>query len=144
MRKTIGMLAFALLAGCATAATTAAKRGDQNGLRAAIAERHKAGAIDDAEAVEIARLVATHEIEGANPKDATDRVRDVRGCAKELEDALETRMKTHDEAGAEAAQALMDVTAFSASDAREFVNDPSDAWRAVGARGLVRSEDKAA
>src|SRR5262245_51031474 len=134
MRKTIGMLAFALLAGCATAATTAAKRGDQNGLRSAIAERHKAGSIDDAEAVEIARLVATHEIEGANPKDATDRIRDVRGCAKELEDTLETRAKTHDEAGAEAAQALLDVGAMDLGDARALANDPMDAWRAVGAR----------
>src|SRR5947209_7432210 len=78
-----GMVAFALVAGCATAATTAARKGDTDALRTAIAERHKAGAIDDAEAAEIARLVASHEIDSANPKDATERVRDVRGCAKQ-------------------------------------------------------------
>jgi HEAT repeat protein len=145
MRKTMMMVGFALLAGCATAATTAARRGDTEGLRSAIAERHKAGAIDDAEAAEIARLVATHEIEGAkNPKDATERIRDVRACAKELEDTLESRAKTHDEAGAEAALALLDIGAFDLGDARELAGDPMDAWRAVGARGLVRPEDKAA
>src|SRR5438105_12677831 len=109
MRKTTAMVGLSLLIGCATAATTAAKRGDTEALRSAIAERHKSGAIDDAEAAEIARFVAAREIEGANPKDAADRVRDVRGCAKKLEDTLEARAKIHDEAGAEAVQALLDI-----------------------------------
>lgn len=138
------VLAVSFLVGCATAATTAAKRGDAEALRSAIAERHKAGAISDSEAAEIARLVAAHEIDSANPKDAPDRVRDVRGCAKQLEDTLEARAKTHDEAGAEAAQALLDIGAYDFADARDFVGDANDAWRAVGARGLVRAEDRGA
>src|SRR5438132_6268589 len=118
MRKTPAMVGLALLVGCATAATTAAKRGDTEALRSAIGERHKSGAIYDSEAAEIARQVAAHEIEGASPKDAADRIRDVRGCAKQLEDTLEARAKVHDEAGAEAAQALLDIGAYDLGDAR--------------------------
>jgi hypothetical protein len=71
-------------------------------------------------------------------------VRDVRGCAKQLEDTLEARAKMHDEAGAEAAQALLDIGAYDLGDAREFARVTNDPWRAVGARGLVRPEDQGA
>ena len=69
------------------------------------------------------------------------RVREVRACARELDDALADVMKTMDAAGAEAAMARLDAGELSAGDVRSFAEDPDDAWRAVGVRGLVRSRD---
>jgi HEAT repeat protein len=51
-------------------------------------------------------------------------------------------MATHDEAGAAAALALLDAGELSQDDARQFATDPVAPWRAVGARALVRSEDR--
>ena len=51
-------------------------------------------------------------------------------------------MATHDEAGAAAALALLDARELSQDDARQFATNPSAPWRAVGARALVRSEDR--
>lgn len=129
--------------GCATAAKTAAARGDEAALRTAIDRGHRAGSIDDAEAADLARIVAARDLERATAADASARVRDVRACARDLDDALEARAKVHDDAGAEAALALLDAAVWDASDARRFTNDATDAWRAVGARSLVRAEDAA-
>lgn len=130
--------------GCGTAATRAAKNGDQAALRSAIAERHEAGKIDDAEAAEIARLVLSSDIGKAPASEVASRIRDVRACARQIEDVLAERAKVHDEAGAEAALALLDSGAWDADDARAWVSDPDDAWRAVGAHALVRKEDRPA
>jgi hypothetical protein len=122
----------------------AARRGDLSALKSAIAERHREGHIDDDEAADLARLVAARAIADAKGDDAVERVRDVRACARELGDVLEDRAETHDAAGAEAALALIDANLLSKGAARAWAADASDPWRAVGARGLVRAEDRQA
>jgi len=130
--------------GCASPELHAARAGDRARLREAIGERHRQGRISNADAGEMAREVASREIATAPRDAALARVRQVRACAVELDDALAARAKIHDAAGAEAAQARIDGGRLDDDDAREFVGDRDDAWRSVGARGLVRREDHAA
>ncbi len=122
----------------------AAERGDLSGLRAAIGAKEKAGSLHNQEAADLARVVAEREIDHAGPKDALSRVREIRSCASELDDALERRMRARDDAGAEAALARLEDGRLDPDDAREYVASPDDGWRAVGARSLVREEDAAA
>ena len=55
---------------------------------------------------------------------------------------LADRMTIHDAAGAEAALARVEAHVLGIASARTFINDPEACWRAVGARGLVRDEDR--
>jgi hypothetical protein len=130
--------------GCATAAKSAAVRGDDATLRAALERGHRAGTIDDAEAADLAHAVASRDLSRATAAEAMVRVRDLRACARDVDDALEARAKVHDAAGAEAALALVDAGVWEADDVRRWLGDTSDAWRAVGTRSLVRAEDGAA
>lgn len=128
-------------AGCATAATTAALRGDEPALRAALERGQRAGTATDAEAADVARVVLSRDLDRAAGVDAIARVRDVAACAKDLGSALEARAKVHDDAGAEAALALLDAGVWEPAEARRWLADPADAWRAVGTRSLVGPED---
>ena len=112
-------------------------------LRAAIASQHAQGKLSDGEAADIAEAVLARALSEAKGDAALDRVRDARPCALAMAAALQDRARTHDDAGAEAALALLEVSEFSASDARKYVQDTNDAWRALGARGLVREDDRA-
>jgi hypothetical protein len=148
MRRVLGLTALcfltATISACASsAATSAARKGDDVALRAAIASQHAQGKLSDGEAADIAQAVLARALEDAKGDAALDRVRDVRPCALAMSSALQERAKIHDDAGAEAALALLEVREYSASDARKYVQDASDAWRAVGARGLVREDDRA-
>jgi hypothetical protein len=143
------LLVFTALAasGCASSSPIrAAERGDLVALKSDILARHKEGSLDNGEAAQIARAVAEREVRTTTDQTAAlGRVRDVRACASELDDVLEDRSRTHDDAGAEAALARLDLGKLDADDARASFGDKDDAWRAVGARGLVRpSEDHAA
>ena len=122
----------------------AAEDGDNKTLRAEIETRHKLGSLTNAEASTLAHAVADREIKTTRGDDAAKRVREMRGCARELDDTLADRMKTHDEAGAEAAMARLDLGRLDASDVRTYAADKIDGWRAVGVRGLTREEDHAA
>jgi hypothetical protein len=139
--------AFVLLAASTAAACggsaliRAATSGDRPALDREIAAREKAGDLSNSQAAEVAKAVAEREIREAKGKDAVDRVRDVRACARELDSVLSERSKTHDEAGAEAALARIDSGELSLGSARDSWGDSDDAWRAVGARGLVRDDD---
>ncbi len=119
----------------------AAASGDRPALEREIAARETAGDLTNSQAADAAKAVAEREIRDAKGKDAVDRVRDVRACARELDGVLADRAKTHDEAGAEAALARIDSGELSLGSARDSWGDTQDGWRAVGARGLVRSED---
>jgi hypothetical protein len=139
-----------LLAFCAAAALGAchesvalhaAERGDLATLRAQIDAGEHAATLSLAETAEISRAIAFREVTQANRDDAVARVRDVRGCAPELDDALAHVMKTMDAAGAEAAMARLDAGELSEGDARSFATSANDAWRAVGVRGLTREKD---
>ncbi len=122
----------------------AAERGDLTALRVELGAREKAGDLSNGEAAKVARAVADRELRAAKGDDATKRVRETRACAVELDGALEERMKTHDQAGAEAAMALFDDGQLGKSTARAWLVDPDDAWRAVAVRTLTRDDDAAA
>jgi hypothetical protein len=139
------VLVATALAACGGAALDAAQSGDLARLKGLIAERHGQGALGDGEAARLAHAVAERELVTAKrEEDALARLRETRACAGDLGDALADRMKTKDGAGAEAALALLEDKRLSQSDARELTADPDDRWRAVGARALVRDDDRTA
>ena len=122
----------------------AAERGDHAALHEAVAARESAGTLSNGEAASIAKEVARRELRTAASGDASDRVRDVFPCAHELDDALADRMRVHDAAGADAALARIAGRGLTLEDARAFSTDADSGWRAVGARALVRREDRKA
>ncbi|MBX3226098.1 MAG: hypothetical protein KIT84_29015 [Labilithrix sp.] len=137
------LLFAAPLLACGNAALRAAERGDDAKLSAEIASKHQRGKLSNEEAATLARAVAEREI--AKAKDAQTalaRLRDTRACSLELDDALEERMKTRDAAGAEAALTRLEGGRLGMRAAREWIDDPDDRWRAVGARTLHREEDR--
>ena len=142
----LAVLLSAMCAACASSpALRAADSGDRAALTTAVAEREKRGDLGNGEAASLARTVASRDLRAARSAKAPDalaRVEDVRACARELASPLEDLMATHDEAGAAAALALLDAGELSQDDARQFATDPVAPWRAVGARALVRSEDR--
>lgn len=132
------------LGACGNSALTAAKQGDNAKLRSEIAAKHERGKLTNEEAADLARVVAEREI--ATAKDeatALVRLRETRGCAAELDDALADRMKRRDGAGAEAALSRLEDGKLGEGDARAWLGDQDDRWRAVGTRTLHREEDRA-
>lgn len=146
MRIRIGASVLLLvLAGCGSAALRAAEQGDQAKLRAEISEKHSRGKLSNDEAAELARAVAEREITTAkDEKTALDRLREIRACAGDLDDALSERAKKRDAAGAEAALALYEDGKMSEGAARDLLGDQDDRWRAVGTMTLHRDEDRKA
>jgi hypothetical protein len=139
------MVASLALVACASSPTMrAAEDGDYGSLRSELLAREKAGAISNRAAAEVARIVAAREVRTAKSAEATARVREVRACAYAVDDVLAERMKTEDQAGAEAALARIDDGRLDPDDARHFSTSAEDDWRAVGVRGLTRSRDGAA
>ena len=136
------LLAGAMALGCGgSPAMRAAERGDWAALRTEIAALHRVGKLTNADANDLARAVAKREIFASPPKQAVARVGDVAGCARELDGVLGSRMDVRDDAGAEAAWLRLDAGELGAGRARSFDSEKSDAWRAVGVRGLVRKKD---
>jgi HEAT repeat protein len=121
----------------------AASAGDAATLGRLIAAKEKAGTLTNRVAAELARVVADREVRMALGPDSVARVQDVRVCARRLDDALAARMHVHDAGGAAAALARVDSGTLSAETIRPFLTDAVGAWRAVGARGLIRREDLA-
>lgn len=135
---------FAPLLACGNAALRAAQQGDDAKLKAEIQSRHAKGKLSNDDAARLARAVAEREIARAkDEKTALARLRDTRACARELDDALEERMKTRDGAGAEAALTRLEDGKLSEGTARDWLDDADDRWRAVGTRTLHRDKDRA-
>jgi len=133
----------ALSVACAPSpAMRAAERGDRAALHDAIATREATGTLSNGAAASLAREVAGRDIRSAPPDEASARVRDSLACAHELDDALADRMRVHDAAGADAALARIAGRGLGLGDARAFAGDPDPRWRAVGARALVRADDR--
>lgn len=129
--------------GCGGAALRAAEHGNHAELRAEIAPKHARGKLSLSEASDLAHAVAEREITTAKDEPtALVRLHETRGCARELDDALETRMRTRDGAGAEAALSRLEDGKLSDGDARDWLDDPDDRWRAVATRTLHRSADR--
>jgi hypothetical protein len=130
---------------CASSpAMHAAESGDRAALKTAVEQRERAANLTNREAAALAWTVANREVRGATGPDALERVRDVRSCAHELDDALAERMRTHDDAGAEAALARVDGRGLELGELRGYLTDVDPRWRAAGTRSLVRQEDHAA
>jgi hypothetical protein len=139
------LVAVVAAAGCAASpAMRAAENGDFAALRAEVARRAQKGDLDNGDAADLAKAVASREIETATKAaDAEARVGDAASCARELDSALERRMQTKDDGGAAAALARYETGELDEGDARDHARDADPAWRAVGARGLVRVQDRA-
>jgi hypothetical protein len=121
----------------------AAEHGDSSKLRAEIAQKHERGTLTNGEAADLAVAVAGHEIASARDEGtALERLRETRACGRELDDALEDRMKTRDGAGAEAALSRLEDGKLGEGAARAWLDDADDRWRGVGARTLHRSGDR--
>ena len=143
MRDKVALLGLLVLAGCAAnPAIGAARRGDRAELKAAILAREKTGNLSNGDAADIAKAVVEHDLAQAKPDEALDRVREVVACGHELDGVLRERMKVHDTAGAVAALARVEAGGLDDGDAREYLGDADERWRAVGARGLVREKDR--
>ena len=125
-------------------AVRAAAAGDSAALHDAIAAREGAGTLSNGEAARIAREVAERDLRSAPLAEAPDRIRDALPCAHEFDAALADRMRLHDAPGADAALARIAGRSLSLGDARAYAGDPDSRWRAVGARGLVRLDDREA
>lgn len=133
-----------MIACASTPGLDAAERGNFAELKSDIAPRYDSGQLTNDDAAKLARAVATHEVTNAKGEDGRSRVRELAACAHELDDAFSDRMKTRDDAGAEAAQARIDAGNLDPDDVRDSVADKNDAWRAVGVRSLVEEDDAAA
>lgn len=138
----VGVVAALSCACAASPEQRAARRGDWSALHGAIGARERAGNVSNGEAASLAASVADRELRAASGPDAIELVGDARPCARELDEALAFRMKTRDDAGARAALARIDSGRLDAGDARAFVGDADGSWRAVGARALVRRQDR--
>jgi HEAT repeat protein len=144
MRRSSSLLALLLASACASSPVVHdAQRGDFAALRADVTPREHAGTLSNREAADIARAVARWELTLSPKDEQLAHVREVRACAFELDGSLADREETHDAAGAEAALARVESGSVGAGSAREHLGDADDAWRAVGARGLVRRDDDA-
>jgi HEAT repeat protein len=122
----------------------AAESGDRAALKSAVEQGERSSTLSNREAAALAQTVANREVRGATGPDALERVRDAWSCAHELDDALAVRMRTHDDAGAEAALARVDGHGLDLGDLRGYLADTDPRWRAAGTRSLVRSDDHAA
>ena len=133
--------------GCASATVRAAEDGHFDGLRAAMAAELARGDLGLNESVSFAKAVARGEVERAKGDEGAQNVKDLRSCAHEIDDALSERADTRDAIGAVAAMVRIDAGISSpghfARWAKASPLDPTSAWRPLGARGLVSSDDAA-
>lgn len=137
----VGCVSLPALGCASTPGLGAAERGDYPALKSDLAPTYDAGKLSNQDAAKLAKAVASFEIDNAKGDDGRARVRELAACAHELDGALADRMKTMDEVGAQAALARLDAGGLDPDDVRDFVRDPSDAWRAVGVRSLVEDDD---
>lgn len=129
-----------VLSGCGTSAgVSLAEKGDYAGLRRHIdANKSK---LDGGEVRDIAHAVVKRTVKDAKPEEATPRLDELRSCLKKVDDVLESRAKTRDEAGAHAAFLLVDGGLVSPGGYRKEATSEDAGWRAVGARTLFRGDD---
>lgn len=129
-------------AGCAgSPVLRAAESGDRTTMQKELGARQKAGSLGNDEARDLAIAVMRRDLQEAKGDDVPKRIREARACMPDLTSILEKKMSTHDAGGAEAALVLFEDGKLDGSDAREYMDAPEEAWRAVGAGALVRDVD---
>jgi hypothetical protein len=143
-RSVVALVLLAGPVGCSgSAMLRAAHQGDRAALGRAIAVADARGRLSLGEAANVARAVATRELEDApTPAYAVSRIRDVRACAFEVDDALRDRMERNDAAAGEAALERVEAGSLSEGAAREYATSADDRFRAVGIWGMTRSGDR--
>jgi hypothetical protein len=141
-----GVVAIAISApGCRRSPEMgAACAGDTVTLGRLIDAKQKAGSLTNRAAADLARVVADRDIRTALGRDAVELVEGVRPCARELDETLAARMRVHDAAGAVAALERVESGALREEEIHHFFAESDGSWRAVGARGLVRRDDRQA
>jgi len=138
-------LCFSLAACSAPSALAPARSGDLNALRSALLQDAQMGRLTRSSLVRIASALASHEIDSTKGPEAISRIAQARLCARHLTDSLQSRAEQSDDAGADAAMALLLADPDSESDDadtwRSSADSSSPSWRAVGARTLFRESD---
>jgi hypothetical protein len=119
----------------------AAESGDLVTMRSELGARQKAGNLGNDEARDIAIKLLAHELGNAKGDDGVKRIKEARACTPDVDNVLEKRMETHDEVGAEAALVLYEDGKLQGGEARAYLDDADDRWRAVGTSALVRDVD---
>lgn len=134
------------MAGCgASPAMRALEDGHLEGLRALVTDDLQHGRLGMSNAVSLARAIARSEVLRANGDEGAQRMRELRSCAGEVEGELSHRADKRDPLGAAAASVLLEA-GLSSPDAyrrwaRAAPGSPEAAWRPLGARGLISSDD---
>ncbi|MCC6646108.1 MAG: hypothetical protein IT374_11120 [Polyangiaceae bacterium] len=138
----LAITALSILGGCGTSTGVGlAERGDYAGLRRYV-EAHQRK-LDGGEVRDIAHAVVARTLKDTKPEDASARLDLLQGCLKKVDDVVERRAKTRDDAGAHAAFLLVDGGVVSPGGYREEAGSDDAGWRAVGARTLFRERDGA-
>jgi hypothetical protein len=139
-RRALLLLVLGLCACGSSPALRAARSGNYQDLRAAIARDRAEGRLDRSRVREIALEVGAREIRTASLPDATSIIDEARACTRPLAGPLEGRAQTSDDAGAAAALALLDGRS-AWTDGEDLLHRYGTAenplWRAVAARGAV-------
>jgi HEAT repeat protein len=121
-------------------ALRAARSGNHQDLKAAIARDRAEGRLDRGRVRDIALAVGAREIRTAGPPDAASLIDEARACTRPLAGPLEERARTSDDAGASAALALIDGhSGWDDGDdlLRRYGTAESPLWRAVAARAAL-------
>lgn len=144
-----GLLSLsAAVVGCARSASVrAAEAGSFDELRRVLSDELRRGALDADDVRAIARAVAEGEIARATPPSGLERLRELRTCARRLEEALDERAAGSDAVAIAAATMLFEAGLTEAERVKRYVAergpDPSAALRALEARALVAADDGA-
>ncbi|WP_437598040.1 hypothetical protein [Sorangium sp. So ce590] len=147
-----GLLSLAAVIGCASSASIrAAEAGRFDDLRRALNDDLRRGALDSDAARAIARAVAEGEIARATPPSGVDLLREIRTCARPLEDALAERAAGSDAVTTAAAMILLEAGITDPERVKLYANDAAAgrspgknaALRALETRALVAAADGA-
>lgn len=136
----VAPIAVLNLACTSSAAVKAAEKGDYTALRRYLADGMKDGSLDGGEVRAIAEAVARHEVTQAQGEEGKSRVQELRGCAAQTRDILESRAEKEDESAALAALTLLDERLARPGRWQDRATSEVPFWRAVGARTLVDSD----
>lgn len=147
-----GLLSLAAVAGCASSASVrAAEAGRLDELRRALSDELRRGALDSDDARAIARALAAGEIARATAPAGIDRLRELRTCARPLEEALAERAAGTDAVATAAAMILLEAGLIDPESAKRRAREAAPgrgpgsdaALRALETRALVAAEDGA-
>src|SRR5689334_6610064 len=118
-------------------ALRAARSGNYQDLRAAIARDRAEGRLGRGQVRDIALEVGSREIRTAAPPNAASLIDEARACTRPLAGPLEERARSSDDAGATAALALIDGRSGYRDGEdllQRYGTSDSALWRAVAAR----------